>query len=184
MRPVRAVINESIRLFPPVPVNVRSSNDVPIAFPATASSPKYYLPPGSQVIYYTMLVQRRHDLWGEDADEFKPSRWLDPECIKRLTDNPFMFVPFHAGPRIVSLVRLGLRPYRTDRPLRFASASVKNSRTTSCPSSSSACSNGSAGSSSPRTSSRRRPALVPRGRQGRDGKHARRYGLRLRRRRS
>ncbi|KAI0316903.1 cytochrome P450 [Amylostereum chailletii] len=47
-----------------------------------------------------MLIQRNKDTWGEDADEFNPERWLDPVRIKRVTDNPFMFIPFHAGPRI------------------------------------------------------------------------------------
>ncbi|THH11129.1 hypothetical protein EW146_g8151 [Bondarzewia mesenterica] len=99
---VRAVLNETLRLFPSVPMNIRLSDDNPHAFPGSPSgdTPKYYIPPGTQILYNTLLVQRKHNLWGNDADHFKPSRWLDPEHIKKVTSNPFMFIPFHAGPRI------------------------------------------------------------------------------------
>ncbi|KAI0316899.1 cytochrome P450 monooxygenase CYP63 [Amylostereum chailletii] len=97
---LRAVINETLRLFPPVPINARVSDSTHQVFPATKSSPCLYIPPNTQVTYNTMLIQRNKDTWGEDADEFKPSRWLDPVHIKRVTENPFMFIPFHAGPRI------------------------------------------------------------------------------------
>jgi cytochrome P450 len=33
------------------------------------------------------------------ASTFDPDRWLD-ERIKRVTHNPFIFLPFNAGPRI------------------------------------------------------------------------------------
>lgn len=45
-------------------------------------------------------MHRRHDLWGEDAEEFIPERWLDPERIKNLTSDPFKFIPFNAGERL------------------------------------------------------------------------------------
>jgi len=51
-------------------------------------------------MYCSLLVQRSKDLWGPDADEFDPERWLDLERIKKVIANPFMFIPFHAGPRI------------------------------------------------------------------------------------
>jgi len=41
------------------------------------------------------------DLWGDDAEEFNPDRWIDPERIAQQNKNPFMFLPFNAGPRIV-----------------------------------------------------------------------------------
>ena len=53
------------------------------------------------VLYSVFIIQRRTDLWGEDALEFRPERWLEPELIKRLSENPSMFMPFHAGPRLV-----------------------------------------------------------------------------------
>ena len=45
-------------------------------------------------------MQRRADLWGPDALEFDPDRFLDCRLRKYLTPNPFIFLPFNAGPRI------------------------------------------------------------------------------------
>ncbi|THH19509.1 hypothetical protein EW146_g1655 [Bondarzewia mesenterica] len=100
MQYLRAVIDETLRLFPPVPMNLRLSDSAPHAFPAIGKSPKYHIPPGTVVVYHTLLLQRRPDIWGEDADDFNPDRWLDPEYAKRVTENPFIFIPFHAGPRL------------------------------------------------------------------------------------
>lgn len=44
-------------------------------------------------------MHRRTDLWGPDAEIFDPGRFLD-ERLKYLTSNPFIFLPFNAGPRI------------------------------------------------------------------------------------
>lgn len=45
-------------------------------------------------------MQRRKDLWGPDADQFDPERFIDERVAKYLTPNPFIFLPFNAGPRI------------------------------------------------------------------------------------
>lgn len=64
-------------------------------------------------------MHRRTDLWGPDgekrllsikgcltenlsraAEEFDPDRFLDERLNKYLTPNPFIFLPFNAGPRI------------------------------------------------------------------------------------
>lgn len=45
-------------------------------------------------------MHRRTDLWGPDALEFDPDRFLDERLHKYLTPNPFIFLPFNAGPRI------------------------------------------------------------------------------------
>lgn len=65
-------------------------------------------------------MHRRTDYWGPDgthnllsyllkliimfhhrpAEEFDPDRFLDDRVQKYLTPNPFIFLPFNAGPRI------------------------------------------------------------------------------------
>ena len=113
---VRAVLNETLRLFPPVPLNVRESRLASFALPvsrlASHKNAKPYIPmpgepllmPGSTpIMYFPMLMQRNPDLWGEDADVFDPERFLDPSRVAKLTANPMMFTPFSAGPRIVRI---------------------------------------------------------------------------------
>lgn len=58
-----------------------------------------YIPRGDwQIVQAAILFQRRKDLWGEDADEFMPERWLD-ERNKELATDPFKFMAWGAGPR-------------------------------------------------------------------------------------
>ncbi|KZS95287.1 cytochrome P450 monooxygenase CYP63 [Sistotremastrum niveocremeum HHB9708] len=99
---MRAVLNETLRLFPPVPGNGRASVGVASAIPPSPASPDQrpiYVPPYTGVIYSPLLLHRRKDLWGPDADEFDPDRWIDKR-VDRMVKNPLMFVPFNAGPRI------------------------------------------------------------------------------------
>jgi len=57
----------------------------------------YYIPPKTPVCYSAYTTHRMKEYWGEDALEFDPDRW-GPERVGSI--KPFMFVPFHAGPRI------------------------------------------------------------------------------------
>jgi cytochrome P450 len=103
---MRAVLNETLRLFPPVPLNMRQSRSLSCALPP--ADPTYpsmslaplYMPKNTTFTYMPFLTQRNPALWGEDADVFDPERWLDPERLGRFTANPMMFTPFSAGPRI------------------------------------------------------------------------------------
>jgi len=45
-------------------------------------------------------MHRRKDYWGPDAEAFDPDRFLDARVQAHLTPNPFIFLPFNAGPRI------------------------------------------------------------------------------------
>jgi len=99
MKYLRAFINETMRLYPPVPVNVRyAETSTTLPNPDKSGKP-FYIPRNAGVIYSVFIMHRMPELWGPDAEEFDPDRFLD-ERVKYLTSNPFMFLPFNAGPRI------------------------------------------------------------------------------------
>ncbi|KII89791.1 hypothetical protein PLICRDRAFT_39961 [Plicaturopsis crispa FD-325 SS-3] len=101
MKLMRACINETLRLYPPVPFNGRTAERATTWAPTASSrsAQPYYIPSNTNAIYSVFLMHRRKDLWGPDAGEFDPDRWLDAR-LARVTKNPFMFTPFNAGPRI------------------------------------------------------------------------------------
>ncbi|KAL3834553.1 hypothetical protein ACJIZ3_009289 [Penstemon smallii] len=51
------------------------------------------------ITYVPYAMGRIKSLWGEDAEEFKPNRWLD-ENGKYQQESSFKFTAFQAGPRI------------------------------------------------------------------------------------
>ncbi|KAI0350150.1 cytochrome P450 [Trametes cingulata] len=100
MKYMRAFINEVLRLWPPVPVNSRCSIEPMIWKSLVPGEPDIYIPPRTRCLYAVLLMHRRKDLWGPDALNFDPDRFLDERVQKYLVPNPFIFLPFNAGPRI------------------------------------------------------------------------------------
>ncbi|KAF5371946.1 hypothetical protein D9615_008111 [Tricholomella constricta] len=104
MKYMRAFINETLRLHPPVPFDSRTSNKA-TTWPVTRTNPgpsarPFYIPAHTKCTYGVFLMHRRTDLWGPDALTFDPDRFLDARVHTYLTPNPFIFLPFNAGPRI------------------------------------------------------------------------------------
>ncbi|KAF5598668.1 cytochrome p450 [Fusarium pseudocircinatum] len=88
-------INESLRLHPPVPSNGRMAyrdTVLPHGGGPNGDQP-VHVPKGSMVNYTVYAMHRRKDLYGQDADEFRPERW---ESLRP----SWFFLPFNGGPRI------------------------------------------------------------------------------------
>ena len=76
---VKALLNESLRLHPVVPMNSREALEdttLPVGGGPDGRAP-IFIPKGEIVSWNVYAMHRRKDYFGEDADEFRPERWLD-----------------------------------------------------------------------------------------------------------
>ncbi|KAI1812703.1 cytochrome P450 [Poronia punctata] len=95
MRYLNWVLKEALRLNPPVASNQREAvrdTILPRGGGNDRKSPMLVLA-GMNLRYLPWAMHRRKDIFGEDADEFKPERW---EKLRVTLE----YLPFNAGPRI------------------------------------------------------------------------------------
>ncbi|KAG2416578.1 cytochrome P450 52A12 [Aspergillus terreus] len=93
---LRYVLNEVLRLMPPVPLNFRTATkdtSLPVGGGPDGRSP-VFVPKGTTVTYSVYAMHRRPDFYGPDPNEFRPERW--EENGRRGWD----YLPFNGGPRI------------------------------------------------------------------------------------
>ncbi|KAG8984329.1 hypothetical protein FRB94_006131 [Tulasnella sp. JGI-2019a] len=99
MKYLRAIINESLRILPSVPNNMKYAvKSTTLTNPQTGV--KYFLPAGSRIMVSPLAMQTNPAFWGPTALEYDPERWLDDRNKIYYLANPFIFLPFLAGPRI------------------------------------------------------------------------------------
>ena len=86
---LEACINETLRLFPPAPVLVRTAA-------REQQIGDLLVQKGTWLNIFIYLIHRDKDTWGPDAEEFRPERHLNENRDK----NPRQgFIPFSMGPR-------------------------------------------------------------------------------------
>ena len=101
MKYLRAVLNESLRIYPVVPENARIAQVdtvLPLGGGEDGKAP-IFMKKGQVAHWSIYAMHRRTDFYGEDAEEFKPERWIDSEERKGLRVG-WEYLPFHGGPRI------------------------------------------------------------------------------------
>jgi len=92
---LHAVCAEILRLWSPVTLTMRvAANDATLA--------GQFIPKGTTVILAPWAINTSTTLWGPDALEFKPERWLDADGTANNrggADSNYSFLTFLHGPR-------------------------------------------------------------------------------------
>jgi len=87
------VLNETLRLYPPVATFVRET------FKDLKLGEEMVIPKGVSVIADILSIHKNPRYWGSDANEFRPERFRDG--VAAATGNhPSAFIPFASGPRV------------------------------------------------------------------------------------
>nr|CAD1817273.1 unnamed protein product [Ananas comosus var. bracteatus] len=92
MHYLHAAISETMRLYPPVPIDRQSCTKDDTLPDGT------FVGKGWFVTYNAYAMGRSKDIWGENCEEYKPERWLENGVFR--PENPFRYPVFHAGPRM------------------------------------------------------------------------------------
>ncbi|KAK7260289.1 hypothetical protein RIF29_26218 [Crotalaria pallida] len=92
MHYLHAALTETLRLYPAVPTDGRVAEALDIL------PDGHKIKKGDGIYYLAFGMGRMPSIWGEDAEEFRPERWLNNGIFQ--PESPFKFVAFHAGPRI------------------------------------------------------------------------------------
>ncbi|KAK3831646.1 MAG: cytochrome P450 [Linnemannia elongata] len=96
-----ACVKELLRFIPPVPTTSRvaAEDDTILG---------YDIPKGTQVFLSPAALHKLKSVFGEDAEEFKPERWMDPSTLTEeqrqstkfvTSEMSWAYVPFLTGPR-------------------------------------------------------------------------------------
>lgn len=95
---LNGVLNETLRLYPTVPVTIRTAI-------RDTSLGEQHIPQGTEVLISPWVINRSKDFWGPDADAFKPERWInngqsdeDEDGTPKAGSN-YYFMTFLHGPR-------------------------------------------------------------------------------------
>ncbi|KAH9219897.1 cytochrome P450 [Leptodontidium sp. 2 PMI_412] len=98
------ILSEVLRLYPSVPINSREATKttvLPTGGGPDGNSP-IFVKKGTGVGYAVYAMHRRKELYGNDAEMFRPERW-DPEEDSNsinLKNIGWGYLPFNGGPRV------------------------------------------------------------------------------------
>jgi len=89
---VMAVFYEALRLYPPVPFELKQCEQ------ATTLPDGTFLPKNAVLLWCTWAMNRSRLIWGDDADIFRPERWLEDGNLTSKT--AYEYPVFNGGPRM------------------------------------------------------------------------------------
>ncbi|KAL5215229.1 hypothetical protein ABZP36_004381 [Zizania latifolia] len=90
MHYLHAALSETLRLYPAVPI------DVKYCFSDDTLPDGHAIRKGDMVNYQPYPMGRMTFLWGDDAEEFRPERWLDDSGVF-VPESPFKFTAFQVN---------------------------------------------------------------------------------------
>ncbi|EAW13533.1 cytochrome P450 [Aspergillus clavatus NRRL 1] len=94
---LRQVMNETLRIYPVAPINSRVA--VRDTILPTGGGPDHkspiFIPAGQKISFPVYVMHRRKDIYGPDANEFRPERWGEPNFRPG-----WAYLPFNGGPRV------------------------------------------------------------------------------------
>ena len=100
---VRSLMDESLRLYPVVPLNTREALEdttLPLGGGPDGTA-SIFIKKGESVSWSVYAMHRRKDYYGEDAEIFRPERWLDdPVSGRKGMRAGWHYLPFNGGNRI------------------------------------------------------------------------------------
>ncbi|KAI3878431.1 hypothetical protein MKW92_026756 [Papaver armeniacum] len=92
---IHASLCESMRLYPPVPIDSKEAAKDDILPDGTV------VKKGMRVSYSCYAMGRLENLWGSDYNEFKPERWLERDDVTKklsfVAKDSYMYPVFQAG---------------------------------------------------------------------------------------
>jgi len=93
MKYLHCVAKETLRLYPALPLALPHQSMEAVTIGG------YYIPKQTTVIVNVWAIGRDPNMWGEDAAEFKPERFMEEENINLTDQSDFSMIPFGAGRR-------------------------------------------------------------------------------------
>ncbi|KAK9059917.1 hypothetical protein SSX86_020621 [Deinandra increscens subsp. villosa] len=91
LKVISTIFNEVLRLYSPLTILRRQISDQTILGNLT-------IPAGTLIQINVLNLHHDKDMWGEDANEFKPERFS--EGVSKVTKGQAIYLPFSGGPRI------------------------------------------------------------------------------------
>ncbi|QUC16024.1 uncharacterized protein UV8b_00265 [Ustilaginoidea virens] len=99
MRYLNHAIDETLRLYPAVPYNWRAAV-TDTTLPGEEGQPDIAANKEDTVLYSTLAMQRRRDLYPPVSEKFADPGIYSPDRWEHWTPKPWQYLPFNGGPRI------------------------------------------------------------------------------------